>query len=286
MKNYVYVDINTNKIKTATHAVFDEAHYSQPSKPRGAQILMGHGYISHIDKPPSPINTRPTIKVVVASSTNLNSSNNLIVAPTTPDAIIPRQATDKAAGYDLYSVTSAQIAPNSLVKFDTGTNGFGSTGRNILFNQSPNNPSIHALQSCDLTMSMHAPLDLLDVSISTNHPHETLGLVFNQHMILLSCTPGTPAAKLKGWRQTLKGTRLIRVNGKEVSTKAHVIKHIDRSTTTNTLQFASHFQTPIHPETGTTQIILLTNLSPLHNIIRTYEQTHKPLMNTIGITLR
>ena len=45
MKNYVYIDVNTNKIKTATHAVFDEAHYSQPTKPRGAQILMNHGYV-------------------------------------------------------------------------------------------------------------------------------------------------------------------------------------------------------------------------------------------------
>ena len=283
MKSYVYVDINTNKIKTATHAVFKEAHYSQPSKPRGAQILMGHGYVSDIDKPPTPVKTRPTVKVVVDSSTSLNSSNNLIIVPTTPDAIIPRQATGKAAGYDLYSVTSSDIAPNSIVKFDTGIkvqlppgtygriashsglvfkhqinvqadvidpdymgtlqvllynfgttsytvqkgdhiaqlilekcasptitlhtkmhetqrgdNGFGSTGRNSLLTSPLDNLSIHALQSCEITISMDAPFDLLDISISTNHPHKTLGLIFNKDMIILSCTPGTPAAKLKG----------------------------------------------------------------------------------------
>ena len=124
-------------------------------------------------------------------------------------------------------------------------------------------------------MSMHAPLDLLDVSISTNHPHETLGLIFNQHMILLSCTPGTPAAKLKGWRQSLKGTRLIRVNGHKVSTKSHVINHIDRSKATNTLQFASHFQTPIHPETGTTQITFdqFVTIAQHHQDIRSNPET-------------
>ena len=44
----------------------------------------------------------------------------MIVVPTTTDAIIPRQATDKAAGYDLYSVETSVIASNSIAKFDTG----------------------------------------------------------------------------------------------------------------------------------------------------------------------
>ena len=101
-------------------------------------------------------------------------------------------------------------------------------------------------------MSMSALLDLLDISIKTNHPHETLGLIFNIDMILLSCTPGTPAAKLKDWRHTLKGTRLTRINGMEVTTKSQVIQHIDRTKPTNAIQFASLSQTPIHPETGTT----------------------------------
>ena len=337
MKNYVYIDINTNKIKTASHAVFDEAHYSQQSKPRGDQILMGHGYVSNVDTPPTPVYTRPTIKVIIDSSTTLNTTNNLTIVPTTPDAIIPRQATDKSAGYDLYSVTTSTIAPDSLVKFDTGIkvqlppgtygriasrsglvfkhqinvqagisdsdytgtlqvllynfgttsytvhkgdriaqlilekyasphvtlyteipdtqsgdNGFGSTELNSRITDNRAKPSIHTLQSCDLTMSMSSPLDLLDISIKTNHPHETLGLIFNTDMILLSCTTGTPAAKLKGWRHTLKGTRLARINGMKVTTKSQVIQHIDRTKPTNAIQFASLSQTPIHPETGTT----------------------------------
>ena len=40
MRNFVYIDTTTKRIKTSSHAVFDEAHYSQSTRPRGAQILM------------------------------------------------------------------------------------------------------------------------------------------------------------------------------------------------------------------------------------------------------
>ena len=103
-------------------------------------------------------------------------------------------------------------------------------------------------------MSLDTPMDLLDITIPTNHKHESLGILFNRDMIVMSCAPGTPAAKIKGWRHTLKGTKLIQVNGKSVQSRNDVIRYIDRTQDTNIFQFASHFQTPVHPETGTTQI--------------------------------
>ena len=43
MRNIVYYDITSRKIKTTTYAKFDEAHYSHSKKPPGAQILMELG---------------------------------------------------------------------------------------------------------------------------------------------------------------------------------------------------------------------------------------------------
>ena len=105
-----------------------------------------------------------------------------------------------------------------------------------------------------MTMSLDAPVDLVDISLLTKHPHETLGLVFNKDMMVLSCTPGTPSAKIKGWRHIIKGTPLVKINGKPVHSKHEVVKTIDCNQPTNMFQFVSVLQTPLHPETGTTQI--------------------------------
>ena len=43
MKNIVYLDVKTKRIKTTTYAKFDEAHFSHPNKPPGAKLLMELG---------------------------------------------------------------------------------------------------------------------------------------------------------------------------------------------------------------------------------------------------
>ena len=108
MRNFVYIDTNTKKIKTSSHAVFDEAHYSQPIHPHGAEILLRRGMPSsmpHEECKSTPV--RPPIKSV--ASLTVDTSSNLIVSLSHPDAIIPKQATDKAAGYDIYSVDTTII---------------------------------------------------------------------------------------------------------------------------------------------------------------------------------
>ena len=119
MRNFVYINSATKRIKTSSHAVFDEVHYSQQVQPRGAQILIQHGYT-----PPSNLNEcisthpRPPVKSVAALTTD--TSRNLIVQVSHKDAIIPKQASEKAAGYDLYSVQYSIIQPNCVARINTG----------------------------------------------------------------------------------------------------------------------------------------------------------------------
>ena len=102
MKNIVYLDTTTNKIKTTTYAKFDEAHFSYENKPPGARILIDLGLKSTINDTKSSQN--PTLQIV----------------KTHPKAIIPKQGSTKSAGYDLYSITNCVIPPNTVSIIDTG----------------------------------------------------------------------------------------------------------------------------------------------------------------------
>lgn len=102
MKNIVYLDTNTNKIKTTTYAKFDEAHFSYPNKPPGAQILMKLGMK---EQPTSPrqICNKFLLKIICKH----------------PDAIIPSKGTADSAGFDLYSIESITIEPQYIDIVDT-----------------------------------------------------------------------------------------------------------------------------------------------------------------------
>ena len=103
MRNIVYFDKNSRKIKTTTYAKFDEAHYSHANKPPGAQLLMELG----MRPDASP-------KVIPLTSTTLN------IVKRHPNAITPTKGSDHAAGYDLYAVEHVIIPPKGLALIDTG----------------------------------------------------------------------------------------------------------------------------------------------------------------------
>ena len=359
MRNFVYLDTDTKKIKTSSHAAFDEAHYSQPTRPRGAQILLQLGMPSSLPNDEcKSILIRPPIKSV--SCLTAEASNNLLVSLSHPNAIIPKQATEKAAGYDLYSVenvtipsgciqrintgvnlqlprnTYGRIASRSglvskhsisteggvidpdytgevqvilhnhgknpytvtsgdriaqliLEKFESvpiqivdqiesttrGTNGFGSTGVKS-FHAKPTKE----LQACDLIMSLDEPYDIIDITINTNHHHPILGFELSKDLTVLRCIPGTPAAKVKGWRNTLQGTKLHAVNSHSVTTIKDITKHLDKTVPTTTFQFKTPFQPTLHPETGTTQTTFdqFINIGEHHQEIRDEPRsTEKPI---------
>ena len=70
MRNFVYINTTTKRIKTSSHAVSDEAHYSQTNRPRDAQILMEHGYTEPITTDEYKlVNTRPPVKSVSSLTT-------------------------------------------------------------------------------------------------------------------------------------------------------------------------------------------------------------------------
>ena len=71
---------------------------------------------------------------------------------------------------------------------------------------------------------------------------------------MITCLPGTPAAKIKGLRNTIKDTTLHKVNHNQISSLDAIQNHIDRTTPTTLFQFKTPFQPTLHPETGTTQI--------------------------------
>ena len=102
MKNIVYLDTVTNKIKTTTYAKFDEAHFSRSEKPPGAQILIELGLKSEDDTKKSSVS--PKLKIIKKH----------------PDAIEPKQGSHNAAGFDLHSVDECIIPAGHVAVLDTG----------------------------------------------------------------------------------------------------------------------------------------------------------------------
>ena len=104
MKNIVYLDTKTKKIKTTTFAKFDEAHFTHQNKPPGAQILFELGLREQ------PSNER----------IGTPSSHPLQIIKKHDDAIIPSKGSEKAAGFDLYSVSTVTIPSQHIGVVDTG----------------------------------------------------------------------------------------------------------------------------------------------------------------------
>ena len=104
IKNIVYLDVKTNQIKTSTFAHFDEAHFSYDNKPAGAKILIEMG-MKEVDKQD---------KVVVTDD------NALKIVCHAKEANTPSRGSDKAAGYDLYSLQAYTIPSKNVGLIDTG----------------------------------------------------------------------------------------------------------------------------------------------------------------------
>ena len=62
MRNIVYLDTTTNKIKTTTYAKFDEAHFLHAEKPPGAKILIEMGL--QADENTNNSSLPPKLKIV------------------------------------------------------------------------------------------------------------------------------------------------------------------------------------------------------------------------------
>ena len=116
-KNILYIDVETGRIKTSTHVIFDEAHYTTNANqaPLAAQTLQRLGYYmkeDYLDDDKTSDNTKLLIQQITTSS------------------IIPNRATEGSIGYDMYydgptttiSAQSHQAMPTGIaLQCPTGT---------------------------------------------------------------------------------------------------------------------------------------------------------------------
>ena len=117
MKNIVYYDKQTKRVKTTTYAVFDEAHYSNAKKPPGAQRLLS--FTQQTQESIGQSDLTPTIKIANKQHTNSDASS-LTIIPHDPSVYIPKMATHTAAGYDLHANHDCVLTPNEIEIIDTG----------------------------------------------------------------------------------------------------------------------------------------------------------------------
>ena len=100
-KNIVYLDINTNQEKIASHVIFDEAHFSSGNEAPGAKALRNIG--THKE-----------------DTNNSTTSSIINVKQLHPNAKLPNRGSVGSAGLDLYTPESFTIEPGSMKMIPIG----------------------------------------------------------------------------------------------------------------------------------------------------------------------
>jgi dUTP pyrophosphatase len=106
-KNIHFYDLQTKRLKTATHVIFDEANITAPADKRSqaSTALIELGYTQE-DGEPIAVNQLQTTQEPTVASIQLLS----------PLAKIPTRATHGAAGYDAYSTIDTILQPQTITK--------------------------------------------------------------------------------------------------------------------------------------------------------------------------
>ena len=117
------------------------------------------------------------------------------------------------------------------------------------------------LEDIYLSSSPFGPTITIETKLQGVHP--TLGLKLDDRntigrLTLLECEKGTPSAKIKKWRSTLRYSNLIEVNGKPVKAINEVEQEISQSRKEQksevSLTFATDEKIPVHIEKGVPQL--------------------------------
>ena len=117
LKNCVYVDTKTGRVKTARIDTFDEAHYSTSKRPPGPQQLLNVGVRQN-----TTVQAKP-LPVHISESPNKTTNKpikKLLVELRHQDAVPPIQSTDGSAGYDLCSCEEVTIEPGGVACVNLG----------------------------------------------------------------------------------------------------------------------------------------------------------------------
>ena len=119
MKNVVYLDNKSRKIKTTASAQFDEAQYSQRHRSRGAKRLFDIGCTTN-QNGTSLTNHESDIKIQLTDAIGAPRKKTLFVTPTHKEAYLPTRGSEGSAGLDLHALTNAYISPGGTTLIDTG----------------------------------------------------------------------------------------------------------------------------------------------------------------------
>ena len=320
-KNVKYYDVRSERVKIATHVVFDEAHFSSSDKPSGAVALYNAG-------------------MAIETKNNDSAKFDLPVnyVKLSDKAKIPSRATEGSVGSDLHSAETKVIPPHTLLLFSTalsiecpkGTYGriaprsgltvnknltvlagvidndyrgdvkvaiynFGENEQSIsqgdkiaqiIFEQikypnfhqqkklkptlrdnqgfgSTDSPPVvkttvqHNHDLIELCNNIDGPTVTVEIKIKGDHKY--LGLIVDDDTLLhqlklIHCLKGTPAARIKKWRSTLRNAKLLKLDGKRMFTKSDMENIISKAREESKQSIEAIFQTntpvPINPANG------------------------------------
>jgi len=119
MKNIVYVDNKSRKIKSTAYATFDEAQYSQKDRSTGASRLYKVGTPQSQSKHDTN-ESHNDVNIQLTDTSNSPRKNILFVTPMHKEAYLPTKGSPGSAGLDLHALTNATILPRGTTLIDTG----------------------------------------------------------------------------------------------------------------------------------------------------------------------
>ena len=195
-KNVRYYDLDSGRVKTAKHVVFDEAHYSQKERPPGPQLLYDLGLEkeeaapSSTLPPPVPSAPCPPVPTVALTKTALVKTAALQPLPLRESAI-PTSAIDKTSPAP--TAVAAAVTPTDDVDEFTP----------VTMCSDPFGPSFEEV-------------------IPIHGVHRSAGIVTDDdsqrgHPRLRRFQQGTPAAKTPRWRSRLKGAHILKIGDHSIT---------------------------------------------------------------------
>ena len=216
--NIKYIDVDTGRVKTSHHAVFDEAWYLQKHRPPAAQLLYDMGMESeeHFQQAaptePRPQAPYPMVTDKPLQETPKGAKQNLI--PLRLSAAPQQQQ---------YAAAAATLQlPKDFSWFDTEFNKV-----DIIKDMALNKKETFA----QIYLSPLPYFDAFEEMMNIRHwntlDHKCAGLNLlsrDDRPIVGAIQPSTPAAKIPRWRSRIRGAWLLEVDGKAVHSKTDIFE--------------------------------------------------------------
>jgi dUTP pyrophosphatase len=146
---------------------------------------------------------------------------------------------------------------DNLGQTERNAGGFGSTGTKDIMNKKTTNAipqrilpirqpipasttaaaaTMEAIDHepiCNIDLSHNPFMDIQEITMISRGNHNTRGLIlqdsntWNDKINIITCKPGTPAAKIKNWKSRLKNSTLLKIDDVIVTKTVDVIKYFE-----------------------------------------------------------